>query len=177
MAINSNFVPEKINDYNVYQNGEKMIGLTEEVTLPEINMKTSTVEGPGIQGEIDSPTIGQFESMEATLKFLTLYSHAINLLNPNKTVNLTLRAAQQVYDRSGASGYDYKGLRVVLGGRSKKFNPGKVQRGESMGAEVTIEVTKYLVEVDGQTVIDIDKLNERYIVNGEDLLAPIKALI
>ena len=82
-----------------------------------------------------------------------------------------------MYDRSGASGYDYKGLRVVLGGRSKQFNPGNVQRGESMGAEVTIEVTKYLVEVDGQTVIDIDKLNERYIVNGEDLLAPIKALI
>ena len=38
MAINSNFVPEKISDYNVYQNGEKLIGLTEEVTLPEINM-------------------------------------------------------------------------------------------------------------------------------------------
>lgn len=175
--ITDNFVPEKINEYNVYTNGTKMIGLTEDVSLPEINMKTDTVEGPGIKGEIDSPTIGQFESMEATLKFLTLYSHAINMLNPNKTVNLTLRAAQQVYDRSGASGYDYKGLRVVLGGRSKKFNPGNVQRGKSMGAEVTIEVTKYLVEVDGQTVIDIDKLNERYIVNGEDLLAPIKALI
>lgn len=173
--ISNNFVPEKINEYNVYTNGTKMIGLTEEVALPEIKMKSSTVEGPGIKGEIDSPTIGQFESMEATLKFRTLYSSATDLLDPTATQNLTLRAAQQVLDRTSCSAF--KSLRVVLGGRTKSFNPGKVQRGESMDAELTVEVTYYMVEVDGQQVLLIDKLNDVYIVNGKDLLATINSMI
>lgn len=173
--ITDNFVPEKINEYNVYTNGTKMIGLTEDVSLPEINMKTDTVEGPGIKGEIDSPTIGQFESMPATLKFRTLYSSAPDLMDPTATQNITLRAAQQVLDRT--SGYAFKSLRIVLGGRTKSFNPGTVQRGESMDAELVIEVTYYLIEVDGQVVVEIDKLNDVYKVNGKDLLAEINAMI
>ena len=65
--ISNNYIPEKVNDYNVYQDGNKMIGLAAEVELPSIKMKTSTIEGVGVGGEIDSPTIGQFESLEAKL--------------------------------------------------------------------------------------------------------------
>ena len=43
--ISNNYIPEKVNDYNVYQDGNKMIGLAAEVELPSIKMKTSTIEG------------------------------------------------------------------------------------------------------------------------------------
>ena len=39
------------------------------------------------------------------------------------------------------------------------------------------EVTRYLMEVDGTTVIDIDKFAGRYYVDGEDMRAEINALI
>ena len=132
--ISNNYIPEKVNDYNVYQDGNKMIGLAAEVELPSIKMKTSTIEGVGVGGEIDSPTIGQFESLEAKLKFNTLYSSATDLMNPLNTVNLTLRAAQQVYDKTG--GYAFKGLRIVMGGRVKEFNPGTVKKGEVVKAVI-----------------------------------------
>lgn len=61
--ISNNYIPEKINEYNAYLGGTKMIGVAASVTLPEVNMKTSTVSGVGVNGELDSPTIGQFESM------------------------------------------------------------------------------------------------------------------
>ena len=32
--ISNNYIPEKVNDYNVYQDGNKMIGLAAEVELP-----------------------------------------------------------------------------------------------------------------------------------------------
>ena len=60
MSISNNYIPEKINDFNTYLDGNKMIGVAASVTLPEVKMKTSTVSGAGINGEIDSPTIGQF---------------------------------------------------------------------------------------------------------------------
>lgn len=130
--ISSNYIPEKISEYNAYLDGSKMIGVAASVTLPEINMKTSTVSGVGVNGELDSPTIGQFESMEQEIQFNTLYSSAMDMLSPLSTVNLTLRAAQQVYDKTG--GYNFKGLRVVEIGRVKSFNPGKVEKGEAMEA-------------------------------------------
>lgn len=173
--ISNNYVPEKINDANAYLDGVKMIGTGASFDLPEINMKTSTISGGGINGEIDSPTIGQFESMEQTVSFNTLYSSAIGMLSPKSTVNLTFRASQQVYDKTG--GYNFKGLRVVEKGRVKKFKPGKIEKGEGMEAEVTLELTYILIEVGGESVLEIDKLNGVYKVNGEDMLAEINALI
>lgn len=173
--ISNNYVPEKINDANCYLDGEKMIGVAASVTLPEINMKTSTIAGMGINGEIDSPTIGQFESMEQEIQFNTLYSSAMSMFSPLKTVNLTFRAAQQVYDKTG--GYAFKGLRVVEMGRIKKFNPGKIEKAESMEATVTIELTYILVEVDGVKMLEVDKLNGVYIANGQDMLAEVRTLV
>ncbi len=80
--ISNNYIPEKINEYNAYLDGTKMIGVAASVTLPEVNMKTSTVSGVGVNGELDSPTIGQFESMEQEIQFNTLYSSAMDMLSP-----------------------------------------------------------------------------------------------
>ena len=136
--ISNNYIPEKINDANAYLDGTRMIGVAASVDLPEVNMKTGTVEGFGVGGEIDSPTIGQWESFEQEVQFNTLYSSAVDMLNPLTVVNLTFRAAQQVYDKTG--GYDFKGLRVVEMGRVKKFKPGKIEKSEGMEATVTLEL-------------------------------------
>ena len=173
--ISNNYIPEKINDYNVYLDGDKMIGVAASATLPEVNMKTSTVAGVGVNGELDSPTIGQFESMEQEIQFNTLYSSAMDMLNPLSVVNLTFRAAQQVYDKTG--GYSFKGLRVVEMGRVKKMNPGKVEKGEAMEATVTMELTYLLIEVDGEQLVEIDKLNGVYKVKGVGMLAGVRSLI
>lgn len=173
--ISNNYVPEKINDANCYLDGDKMIGVTASLDLPEVGMKTSTTSGMGINGDIDSPAIGLFESLEQEVNFNTLYSSYQDMLSPLKTVNLTFRAAQQVYDKTG--GYAFKGLRVVEMGRVKKFKPGKIEKGESMEASVTIELTYLLIENDGVKLCEIDKLNGVYVVGGVDMLAEIRNLV
>ena len=97
------------------------------------------------------------------------------MFSPLRTVNLTFRAAQQVYDKTG--GYAFKGLRVVEMGRVKKFNPGKIEKAESMEATVTIELTYILVEVDGVKMLEVDKLNGVYIANDQDMLAEVRTLV
>lgn len=175
MTISSNYVPEKINDANLYLDGNIMIGTGASLDLPAVKQKTSTITGAGISGEIDSPNIGQFESMEQTVGFNVLYSSATDMLKANSNVNLTIRAAQQVYDKNG--GYAFKGLRVVERGRIKSAELGKVEAGSPMDSKVTIELTYLLVEVAGEEVLCIDKLNHVYRINGEDQLAEINALI
>lgn len=173
--ISSNYVPEKINEYNVYQDGNALIGVVPDMELPGVKMKTSTVVGAGMLGELDSPAIGQFESMVQEIKFNVLYSSAIDMLSPLSAVNLTFRASQQVYDKTG--GYAFKGLRIVERGRVKEFKPGKLVCAEGMEATVILEVTYLLLEVDGVTMLEIDKLNPKYVVNNKDMLAGIAELV
>ncbi len=172
--ISNNYVPEKINDANIYLEGNKMCGVAASVTLPEIVQKTSTVSGMGIAGEIDSPAIGLFESMEVEIQFNTLYSSFHDALSPHKTVFLQVRAAQQVLNKE--VGYAFKGLCVSLWGRVKKFNLGKVEKGETMEASITLELMQIKIEDDGVVLVEIDKLNPKFIANGEDVLAGISAL-
>ncbi len=62
-------------------------------------------------------------------------------------------------------------------GRVKKFNPGKVEKCEAMEATVTLELTYLMIEVDGQQLLEVDKLNGIYKVNGTDMLAGVNSLI
>lgn len=173
--ISNNYVPEVISNANIYLDGNKMVGAAAEIELPNIKLKANTINGMGIGGDIDSPTIGQFESLEQKINFNTLYSSAMPMMRPDETLALTIRAAQQAYVKTG--GVAQKGLRVVERGRVKEFVPGKVKPANSMEASVTIELTYILIEVDGETLTEIDKLNDVYIANGKDMLADIRPLI
>ena len=178
MALNvsSTLVPEVINDYNVYgADGDPPIGLADENTRRKSTSKTTTLSGAGILGEIDAPVPGQIESSEMQIKWNHLYSHAARMMNPNETVQLTIRAAQQAANKEG--GVVYKGLRVVCSGHPKEIDLGTLKRADTMGATTTLELLTYKVEVDDQVIFDIDKLGGKYVVNGEDLRAEINALI
>ena len=101
LNISSDLVPQVINDYNAYTEDDLLIGLADEITLPKIKNKTTSVSGMGIAGEVDSPVPGQFESMEATLNWNTMYSYATKMMNPNKNIQITLRAAMQNDNKNG----------------------------------------------------------------------------
>ena len=176
LNISSNLVPEVINDYNVYgQDGLLLIGLADEITLPKISSKKTTLSGSGILGEIDAPVPGQIKSSEMQIKWNHLYSDAARMMNPNETVQITIRAAQQTANKEG--GVVYKGLRIVCSGHPKEIDLGTLKRGDTMGATTTLELLTYKVEVDSQVIFDIDKLGGKYVVNGVDLRAEINALI
>ena len=52
-----NTIPTKINRYNVYNKGNRLLGVGEEMTLPDFEPSSETVTGAGILGEIDDPTV------------------------------------------------------------------------------------------------------------------------
>ena len=51
MAING--IPEVLNDYNAYLSGNRMVGTTGEVKLPDLEGLTETIKGCGIPGNVD----------------------------------------------------------------------------------------------------------------------------
>lgn len=174
MAANS--FPSVINDFNVYKNGTRLIGITGEVTLPEFNSKTTTINGAGILGDIDEAVLGQFEAMSFTIPFRTLSDDVFTIMDPMEAVDLTIRGAIQCTNlTTGVT--EFRGMRVVVRGKLSTFAPGNVQNGEQMGSSVTLSLTYILIEVDGETKVELDKLNGVYVVNGVDLLAEVKSFV
>ena len=167
--MNIQILPQVINLFNVYKDGNVQIGITNEVTLPEIAYKTVTIEGAGIPGSYDEAVIGNFDSIKQTIPFRNLYTNMIDFTNPMTVQDITMRGSMQITDKTtGAT--SYSGIRVVEKGKCVGFNPGQFQQANMMSATVTIECMYLLIEVDGKKLTEIDKWNGIYIVNGVDLM-------
>lgn len=139
----------KINAYNVYNAGTRLVGLSDEVTLPDFEALTETISGPGFLGEIDEPLLGHFGASEIEIPFRTLNEEMFGLLAQGSAVNLTLRLSTQAIQESTME-TDFMPSRVVIKGKSKGFTGGKVKQGNGTGSSAKIEILYILIEVNGK---------------------------
>ena len=167
-------IPSKINSYNVYNDAERLIGVGDEVTLPDFEAMAETISGAGILGELDDPTVGHFSNMEMEIPFRVLDREATDMLDMTKAVRLTLRAAQQALTVEGDT--EFRSMRVVVRGKSATLAMGSVQNANPMESSVTLNVSYIRIEVDGTTLVELDKINPTFKVNGVDLLQKVREM-
>lgn len=170
MEFNNKIIPEVIWNFNVYDgDGDILIGTTDEMTIADLSSKTATITGGGILGSYDVPVLGHFDSITQDIPFRILYKPILEFANPMKQVSFNIRGAIQVTDKeTGVS--DFASFRYIVKGRCKTMSPGSLKPGDVMGAKVSVEATYILYEIDGVKLIELDKINSVYRVNGEDLL-------
>lgn len=167
-------IPEVINAFNAYHNGNKMIGVTDSVTLPTLEAITEEIRGAGILGSYESSIPGHYPSIAQEVPYRILDEDVFSIMNPNEPVDLTFRASEQSTVKATGA-LDYTSMRIVERGRLKSFSAGKLEQGKQMEAVVTLEVLYYLVEIDGKTMLEYDKLNSVFVINGEDVLEKVRA--
>lgn len=167
-------IPTKINRYNVYNRGNRLLGMGDELTLPDFEPSSETVSGAGILGEIDDPTPGYFGNQEIEIPFRILDKEATDMLDITKAVQLEIRGAEQTTNSEGD--IEFLGVRVVVRGRCKKFAPGKMKAGNPMDTTITLSILYILIELEGEPVLELDKMNEVFKINGNDILAKVKEL-
>lgn len=167
-------IPTKINRYNVYNSGNRLLGMGDELTLPDFEPSSETVSGAGILGEIDDPTPGYFANQEIEIPFRILDKEATDMLDITKAVQLEIRGAEQTTNSEGD--IEFRGVRVVIRGRCKKFAPGKMKAGNPMDTSITLSILYILIELEGEPVLELDKMNEVFKINGNDILAKVKEL-
>lgn len=168
-------IPEKIVNYNVYVNGNKLVGVAEEVTLPNLEPMTETINGAGIAGEYESAIPGHFGSMTVEIPFRVIYDSSFSLLKPKGTT-VTLRAAQQSYDVSSGS-IKYRPLKITLKVQPKGMELGKLAAGKMTESKNTLEVLYIKIEENKKTLLEVDKINFIFIIDGEDYLKEVRDFI
>lgn len=168
--------PTVINNFNVYAGSDRLIGVTDEVKLPDMNAITSSVSGAGIAGTIDIPVVGAYENMDMEIPFRGLTADIFKIFKVGETVDVTLRGGYQIIDNENA-GIGKSSMRVMVRGFVKSFSPGSVKINDQMTSTVTISIAYYLVDVAGNNVIELDKLNSKCVINGVDVLEDIRSYI
>ena len=159
-------IPTKINKYNVYNAGNRLLGMGDEVTLPSFEGSSETVSGAGVLGEFDDPTVGYFSNMELEIPF--------RVLDQTKAVQLELRGAQQTTDENGD--IEFRPMRVVVRGRMAGFDPGKVKAGNGMETSVKLTIIYILIELEDQPMVELGKTTETFKIRGVDVLAKVKEM-
>jgi len=164
-------IHEKTIAFNVYLGGAELMGVA-DVELPSPEQIAETVSGAGIAGEYESPTLGHTKSMVAKFKFRSKTSGYFKLLAP-QAHELDLRASVQVHDSAtGKLGSEPE--RALIRGIPKKPGLGKWESGKAQDADVELEVLYLKLVQNGDEVLEVDKLNYIYRVNGTDYLATVR---
>lgn len=170
----SAMIPEKIDAYNVYLDDNRLVGISSEVTLPDFEAMTETISGSGILGEYESPATGQFGSMELEIPFRVIYEEIGSIMKISRATSITLRGSMQLTN-SETTEIDNVPVRVVVRGKCKKTTTGKLVQAKAMESSVTLEILYILIEVNGVAQVELDKLNFKYVLNGEDQLELIRS--
>lgn len=166
----SNPIPEKLISFRAYLEGDTLIGVA-DVELPKLKAMTETVSGAGIAGEVESPVIGHYESMTATINFRTVNADVGTLATP-KAHLLDFRGSQQVCD---AGTYSTVPVRVTMKAIPKQVDLGKFKVGAPTETGDEFEVIYLKLYVNGKERVEIDKYNSIARFDGVDVLEGVRA--
>lgn len=164
-------IPEKLINFKAYNEANDLVGVS-DIELPSMEYLTETMKGAGIAGEVDSPTLGHFSSMETKMTWRTLEKNLFSLAG-GKGLKLDFRGAQQVYNPAKGE-HKVVPVKVIVAGMPKSTELGKFEPGAVVGATTTLETTYLKIVVDGRTQVEIDKYNYIANVGGIDYLAEVR---
>jgi P2 family phage contractile tail tube protein len=165
-------MPEFISNFEIYDSkSSRLLGVV-DVELPEVTLKSETVAGAGIAGDVDAPNAGHVEAMEVTINWRTITPDAVNFLKSGSQM-VTLRGSQQLMD-PGAGTLKHQGVRAILTVRGKGFGTGTAAVGAATGTSNTLAVTYYKLVIDDKDALEIDQYNFVYKVGGVDQLAQMR---
>lgn len=167
------FKTHLINRFNAYKGGTQLIGVAGELSLPEVTNLTDSMEGAGTGGNMDIPVVGLIDDMEMEISFMSLCEDVFSVMDPTDAADITLRGALQGTD-AGAGSVGYQQVSISVRGLVKKFTPGSMKAGAKMGSSVTLGLSYYKVVLNGKTMLEIDRFNGVYIINGKDVLMDVR---
>lgn len=145
------------------------------VTFPELALLTETIKGIGINGEVDLPTYGQLGALEVEVAFSNLTRNSVRTFR-QQTQHLEHRWAAQTLDP--ASGENKViGKKAIMKLIPKSINLGAIEANKAEETPAKFECI-YLKYVEGNNVLlEIDKLNDRFIVDGTDYSRAIRNVL
>ena len=160
-----------LRNVNLFVDGRGYAGVVDEVSPPKLTVKTEEFRAGGMDAPVE---IDQgLEKLECTLKTAAIDAALLRQwgVAQGDLAPLTLRGALQSED--GA----VKAAVVHVRGRVKEIDWGEWKPGEKAQMTAVVACRYYKLEIDGETVHEIDAENMIRTVDGVDQLAAQRAAL
>lgn len=161
--------------YGQVSEDARLAGVTDEMTLPNFENVSETLNLAGMVGEIDSPSAGQYKSATIDIPFTQVSKEAFGIMCDDST-SIILKSAQEILDTE-----TYKKIYVVrtitIKGMTKGHDYGKLKKGGYGNPTIKKEVIYYKDQVGEDVIEEIDKFNGKAVINSEDVLGNVASLI
>lgn len=172
-STGAGIIPEKVINYKLYVDGSNSEVALVDVEMPDIQFMSETISGAGIAGEIDSITMGHLQAMTMGINVRSLVDENFKLLE-QKAYSLELKAAMQSADQSNGK-LNTGRLRIMVNGYPKGLNLGTMGVGKATDSKQDFTVNYLKIESEGTEVLEIDKTNMIFKVNGTDYLTEVRS--
>ena len=162
-------LPRKLKNFNFSVDGTSYLGETVEVTQPKLALKLEAYRAGGMQGEVD---VNQgIEKLELEFK---MGGHEPNLIALfGGSISGNLFRFQGAYQRDDTDEVD--AVEIVCRGRLSEIDEGSSKAGDDTEHSYKASLTYYKKVVNGKDIVEIDMLNQIFMVDGKDRLAEIRA--
>ncbi|MFV0411130.1 MAG: phage major tail tube protein [Paracoccus sp. (in: a-proteobacteria)] len=162
-------LPQKLKNFNLFNDGQNYLGKVTEITLPKLTAKMEEYRAGGMDAPIDVDlgmeklsmewTIGGFEAQ--VLKQFGTLSH--------NGVGLRFAGALQSEDLETVNA-----IEVTVRGRHSEIDFGTAKPGDDTAKKVTTSISYYKLVMDGETLVEIDIPNMVKNISGKDLLTDVR---
>jgi len=157
----------------VYGPKGALFGKFDEITVPEVKTKAQEQKATDMIGTRRVPGLS-LDPMECSFKAAGLRPdfHAM-ASNPYAEVSLQIRSSLMV--AKGAGKAEARPVRLELRGWFSSAKEGAFKQGEAAQCEYKMEVHAMKLEVDGAEVKEVDIDNYIWKVDGQDIIADVRA--
>ena len=175
MANTGYRIPEGINMFQVYNDTNRVIGISGDVTLPKFAYKTASINPAGMAGEYEAPMIGQIASQSMEIPFKQIDEQEFfDMVASEKDV--VLRASVQTR-KLESNEVVMVPMTVVVRGITKEYDLGTVKKNDSMDASITKEITYIKITINNVVCLEYDKFNNIYILQGKDQFEKLRSML
>jgi uncharacterized protein len=162
----------RITNANVYANGTSLLGMAEEVELPQPKSVMVEHKGLGNWGKMKLPA--GLDNMEAKIKWSSYYPQVLGFaMLPMAMTPLMIRADVQQYGPGGLIAE--VPLVAQLTAYFHEMPMGKLVKHENSDNSSALTVYYYKLSIANQDQVEIDVMANVYKVQGVDQLAQFRA--
>lgn len=151
--------------------GGKLVARDIAITLPEITSVTADYQ---LGGTVSLPVTAQIDNMESSLTYIGIDYGIVELIKQGK-LEIEHRF---VLDKADANG-DIKqiGCKAYLSLIPQGIPALEITVGEPMENEITYTALRYRLVVNGEEVLNIDKIARKFVVGGKDYYQSIDSML
>lgn len=160
-----------LKNINIFVDGRGYAGQVQDFTPPPLTLQTEEFRAGGMDAPIDL-TMGM-EKLETSFNLRAYDSDVLALFGVREgtSVPFTARAALESFDGT------VKAVVLKMRGKITSIDAGTWTPGELGSLNVTMTLTYFKQEHDGQVIHEIDVENMVRVINGTDALADIRAAL